>query len=158
MIFFLYDWTSYFHWHWTVESYLRIHLWWRHHMETFSTLLGICAGNSPVPGEFPAKRPVTRSLDVFFDLRLNQRLSKQSWGWWFETLPRPLWRHCNVICGNLFKQQAPSHHLNQWWCIIDLKLQLEWKCEWTYLLKKINFKICMKCGPYCRGHNVFTDI
>ena len=39
-------------------------------METFSELLAICAGNSPVPG-----RPVTRSFDVFFDLRLNQRLS-----------------------------------------------------------------------------------
>ena len=38
---------------------------------------GFCAGNSPVPGEFPALRPVTRSFDVFFDLRLNKRLSKQ---------------------------------------------------------------------------------
>ena len=45
--------------------------WWRHQMETFSALLAICAGNSPVPGEFPAQRPVTRSFDVFFDLRLN---------------------------------------------------------------------------------------
>ena len=53
--------------------------------------------NSPVPGEFPAKRPVTRSFDVFFDLRLNKQLSKQSWGWWFETLSRPLWRHCNAM-------------------------------------------------------------
>ena len=65
-------------------------------METFSALLAICAGNSPVPGEFPAQRPVTRSFDVFFDLRLNKRLSKQWWGWWFETLSHPLWRHCNV--------------------------------------------------------------
>ena len=72
--------------------------WWRHQMETFSALLAICAGNSPVPGEFPAQRPVTRSFDVFFDLRLNKRLSKQSWGWWFETLSRPLWRHCNDTC------------------------------------------------------------
>ena len=69
--------------------------WWRHQMEIFSALLAICAGNSPVPGEFLAQRPVTRSFDVFFDLRLNQRLSKQSWGWWFETLPCPLCRHCN---------------------------------------------------------------
>ena len=46
--------------------------WWRHQMETFSALLAICAGNSPVPGEFPAQRPVTRSFDVFFDLhRIN---------------------------------------------------------------------------------------
>ena len=66
-------------------------------METFSALLAICAGNSPDPGEFPAQRPVTRSFDVFFDLRLNKRLSKQSWGWWFETLSRLLWRHRNAI-------------------------------------------------------------
>ena len=69
--------------------------WWRHQMETFSALLAICAGNSPVTGEFPAQRPVTRSFDVFFDLRLNKRLNKQSWGWWFEMPSRPLWRHCN---------------------------------------------------------------
>ena len=49
-----------------------------------SALLAICAGNSPVSG------------DVFFDLRLNKRLKKQSWGWWFETLSRPLWRQCNI--------------------------------------------------------------
>ena len=40
-------------------------------------------------------RPVTRSFDVSFDLRLNKRLSKQSWGWWFETPSCPLWCHCN---------------------------------------------------------------
>ena len=50
-------------------------------METFFALLAICVGNSPVPGEFPAQRPVTRSFDVFIDLRLNKQLSKQSWGW-----------------------------------------------------------------------------
>ena len=52
--------------------------WWRHQMETFSELLAICAWNSPVPGEFPAQRPVTRSFDVFFDFLPNKRLSKQS--------------------------------------------------------------------------------
>ena len=71
--------------------------WWRHQMETLSALLAICAGNSPVPGEFPAQRPVTRSFDVFFDLRLNKRLSKQPWGWWFETLSRSLWRHRGAL-------------------------------------------------------------
>ena len=49
---------------------------WRHQMETFSALLVLCAGNSPVNGEFPSQRPVTRSFGVFFDLRLNSRLSK----------------------------------------------------------------------------------
>ena len=69
--------------------------WWRHQMETFSALLAICAGNSPVHDEFPAQRPVTRRFDVFFDMRPNKRLSKQSWGWWFETSSRSLWRHRN---------------------------------------------------------------
>ena len=73
----------------------RFHSWWCHQMETFSALLAICARNSPVTGEFPSQRPVTRSFDVFYDLRMNKRLSKQRWGWWFETPSRPLWRHCN---------------------------------------------------------------
>ena len=57
--------------------------WWRHQMETFSALLALCAGNSPVTGEFPSQRPVTRSFGVFFDLRLKKRLSKRTWCWWF---------------------------------------------------------------------------
>ena len=51
---------------------LDLSKWWRHQMETFSTLLAFCARNSPVPGAFPAQRPVTRGFDVFFDLRLNE--------------------------------------------------------------------------------------
>ena len=78
----------------------RLQNWWRHQMETFYALMSICAGNSPVPGEFPAQRPLTRSFDVFFDLRLNKRLSKQSWGWWFETHSPPLWRHSNEMLSN----------------------------------------------------------
>ena len=77
--------------HWHIFSCT----WWRHQMETFSALLAICAGNSPVTSEFPAKRPVTRSFDVCCDLHLNKRLSKQSRGWWFKTPWRPLWHHCN---------------------------------------------------------------
>ena len=50
-------------------------------METFFALLAICAENLPLTGEFPAQRPVTRSFDVFFDLHLNEWLSKQSWDW-----------------------------------------------------------------------------
>ena len=44
----------------------------------------------PLCGEFtgdrwiPSQRSVTRSFDAFFDPRLNKRLSKQPWGWWFE--------------------------------------------------------------------------
>ena len=86
--------------------------WWRHQMEKFSALLAICAGNSPVPGEFPTQRPVTRSFDVFFDLRLNKRLSKQWWGWWFETLSSPLWRHRN---GNTLSRMLPPNTLTVCW-------------------------------------------
>ena len=66
-------------------------------METFSALLALYAGNSPVTGEFPAQSPMTQRFDAFFDLRLNEQLSKQSWGWWFEKPTRSLWRHCNDI-------------------------------------------------------------
>ena len=47
--------------------------WRRHQMETFSALLALCAGNSPVTGEFPSQRPVTRSFDVWFHLCLKKR-------------------------------------------------------------------------------------
>ena len=59
--------------------------WWRTQMETFSVLLDLCARISPVTGEFPSQRPVTWRIDIFFDLRLNKRLSKQSRRRWFET-------------------------------------------------------------------------
>ena len=63
---------------------------------------GHLCGEFTGPGEFPTQRPVTRSFDDFFDLRLNKRLSKQSWGWWFETLSRSLWRHHNeTICSDV---------------------------------------------------------
>ena len=54
-------------------------------------------GNHRSTVNSPRKGPVTRSFDVFCDLCLNKWLSKQSWGWWFETPSRSLWRHCNVL-------------------------------------------------------------
>ena len=80
--------------------------WWRSQLEIFSALLAFvvrCSAslarfeaNSPVTGEFPSQRPLTRSFDVFFHLRLNQQLSKQWIHRWFETPSRWLWCHCNV--------------------------------------------------------------
>ena len=58
---------------------------------------GHLCGELTGPSEFPAQKPVTQSFVVFFDLRLNKRLSKQSWGWWFETPSRPIWSHRNEI-------------------------------------------------------------
>ena len=65
---------------------------WKHFPRYWPFVRGI--HRSPVNS--PHKWSVTQSFDVFFDLRLNKRLSKHSWGWWFETLSRPLWRHRNV--------------------------------------------------------------
>ena len=64
-------------------------------METFSALLALCAGNSPVTGEFPSQRPVTRSFAVFFDLPLNKRLGQQWRRLWCGTPWRSLWCRCN---------------------------------------------------------------
>ena len=69
------------------------------HMMTSSNgnifrVTGPLCGEFTGPGEFPTQRPVARSFDVFFDLRLNKRLSKQPWGWWFETPSWSLWRQC----------------------------------------------------------------
>ena len=94
-------------------------LWWCHQMETFSAFLAICAGNSPVIGEFPAQRSVTRSFDVFFYLRLHERLSENWRGWWFETPSRPLWRHSNVdlwLCSvqtNSLSVTLNKHHIGR---------------------------------------------
>ena len=58
---------------------------------------GNLVGNSPVTGEVPSQRPVTRSFDVSLICALNTRLSKQSWGWSFETPSRSLWSYFNVL-------------------------------------------------------------
>ena len=78
-------------------------------MEAFSALLAICARNSQVTGGFSAQRSVTRSFDVFFDLRLNKRLSKQSWDWWFEAPSSPLWHHSNVNAHFFWRHNAPAY-------------------------------------------------
>ena len=76
---------------------------------------GLLCGEFTGPGEFPSQRPVTRSFDVFFDLRLNKRLSKQPWGWWFETpsgsLWRQWWRRDMVLCdgGHLLSPMHSAH-------------------------------------------------
>ena len=45
--------------------------WWRHQIETYSALLALCVGNSPVTGEFPSQRPVTQSFDFFICAWIN---------------------------------------------------------------------------------------
>ena len=69
---------------------------------------GPLCGEFTGPGEFPTQRPVTQSFDVFFDLRLNKRLSKQPWGWWFDTPSWSLWRHCDAL--KYFEQCIGCQH------------------------------------------------
>ena len=93
-------------------------------METFSALLALCEGNSPVNGEFPSQMPVTRRFDVFFDLHLNKRLSKQSRRRWFKTLSRPLWRH-----GTVFAIPWWHHGTETLSALLDL-------CAWNPLITR----------------------
>ena len=65
--------------------------------------------------EFPTQRPVTRDFDVFFDPRLNKRLSKQSRGWWFETPWRSLWRHCKLFFQDIDKNKWISECWKKLW-------------------------------------------
>ena len=78
---------------------------------------GHLCGEFTGPGEVPAQRPGTRSFDVFFDLRPNKRLSKQPWGWWFETPSWSLWRQCNVLklaTTKRFSVGVVRHTTNKW--------------------------------------------
>ena len=115
------------------------------------------------PDEFPAQRPVTWTFDDFFDLHLIRRLSKQWWGWWFETLSRPLWRHCNVwrIC------KTVTYELNIWWGLLYiLRLNVAhfaddiYKCNFLKenccILIKVSLKFVPK-GPidYKIGHYLY---
>ena len=108
------EWVNYFIPYFIMDVISYPWSWWRHQMETLSALLAVCEGNSPVTGEFHAQRPVTRSFDVFFDLCLYKRLSKQSWGWRFKTPSRPLWLHRNVV-----KKGVSISHQTLAWITLD---------------------------------------
>ena len=113
-------------------------------MEAFSALLAFCAGNSPVNGELPARRPVTRSFDVFFDLCLKKRLSKQWRRLWFETLFCSLWRHCNVpgtswkhfprylpFVRGIHRSTVNYPHKGQWRGALMFSLICVWRNGWA---------------------------
>ena len=134
----------------TSRPMLHTDSWWRHQMETFSALLAICAGNSPITGEFPAQRPVARSVDVFFYLRLNKRLSKHSWGWWFETpyydvigMPWPLLLSLHV--GRQTPKLEPSALVScdTRWGVQDQPLDRSWYC---YLIGSFDQKYACLIG------------
>ena len=87
--------------------------------------------NQMETGEFHSQRTVTRSFDVFFDLRLNKRLSKQLRPRRFETPSLSLWRHCNGIRSHEKNINSPdkmvwaSHHKEynfQTMCDVTVKI------------------------------------
>ena len=107
-----------------------------HQMQTFSALLALSAGNSSVTGEFPSHIPVTRSFDVFFHLRLNKRLTKQSWGWWFDMPSCSLGRHCDdhfeLSGGPTHDNRAVIHEVTWRWISDDI-------FHWRYIASQEEF-------------------
>ena len=118
-----------------------------------SALLAICVGNSPVPGEFPAQRPVTRSFDVFFHLPPNKRLSKQSWGWWFETPSGPLWRHSNEAmscCSISLPSSCRIAHM-RWSKVKDLDESINTRCVYSVkIVSKVYLVFSITLYPLCK--------
>ena len=114
---------------------------------TFSALLALCMGNSPVSGEFPAQRPVKHSFIVFSDLRLNKRFSKQSWLWWFEIPSRSLWRHCN--------ENSP-----QWFQRRCRRVSARWLTHWGHgrmvVILQSTFPLALFHDPRVLNHHVIS--
>ena len=100
---------------------------------------GPLCGEFTGPGEFPTQRPVTRSFDVFFDLLLNKRLSKQPWGWWFETLYWSLWRHCNAKCTLVISGQFSAN--NSWKTFLNLPMRATFLGVFVSAIYDHEFKI-----------------
>ena len=119
---------------------LQCSLWRKFHLMMTSSngnifrITGPLCGKFTGPGEFPAQRPVTRSFDVFFDLRPNKRLSKQPWGWWFETPSWSLWCQCNV--NDYFWQFPGAGSAENFVKMVKFPYQWwgAWKCDRTELL------------------------
>ena len=87
---------------------------------TFRVTGPLC-GEFTGPGEFPTQRPVTQSFGVFFDLRLNKRMSKQPWGWWFQTPSWSLWCQCNGKCCDILPDCG-----SYMWCYIIWDVLTHW--------------------------------
>ena len=92
-----------------------------------------------VTGEFHSQRPVTRSFDVFFDLRLNKWLSNPSRRWWLETPSRSLWRHCNeeLVWSSSNQIMTYRHHQT----IISIRQSI-WECHLQNVSRFVQNSTC----------------
>ena len=114
---------------------------------------GHLCGEFTGPVEFPAQKSVTRSFDVFFDLRLNKRLSKQPWGWWFETPSWSLWRQCHVL-------KLISNHNILFRYPIVLKSWTEWNLAFlcnVYTLKCLALKVILLLSIQNQWYNIWCN-
>ena len=114
----------------------------------FPAVLALCAGNSQVTGEFPSQRPVTQSFHIFFELCLNKRLSKQSWGRWFEMSSPSLWRHCN----DYYIWQ--STHKHKWYLPLTKYAAVCQNCDWD----QAQIFMLGDVGMQCVWTNHYGDI
>ena len=119
--------------YWCMRLSIYGRLWWRHQIETISALLGLSEGNTLFTNGFHSQRPVAPSFDVFFDLHLKKRLSKQSRLWRFETpsLPQCTTLQCFII----------SYHIVFWITELqsraltaDRDVQTDCKCVYCMLV------------------------
>ena len=101
------------------EKMLSMH---GHQMERFSVLLALCAGNSPVTGEFPAQRPVTQSFDVFFDLQRCYLCMGIKW--------KHFRGHWPFVRG-IHRSPVNSPHKGQWHRALMFSLICAWINGWV---------------------------
>ena len=99
-------------------------------------------------GEFTGHRWIPRTsasdtdLWFFFDLRLNKRLSKQSWGWWIETPPLSLWRHCNGPISSKVISTCSSEWIMR--CLNELKAWFICRSVLCFLQYRANLGCAVK--------------
>ena len=111
-----------------------------------------------VPRWIPTQRPAARSCDVFFD----KRLCKQSWGWLFETLSRPLWRQCNDYCsccsGKMHPLQVPLPGFpSVYWSVLGSRHMGWWR--YKHMLSRIQAHIrnTWRCILYLNTSHIITQ-
>ena len=141
--------------------------WWHHQMETISALLtDLWCREFTSHQWIPLTKPVMRSFDAFFDLCLNKRLSKQSWGWWFETPSCSLWRYCNDMenwpwQGNRIwntDTEKASKRFSIYSCFSSCIFQI---CKWNkilYLLRTDWLATRLNLGYLLSNHDVCSFI
>ena len=116
-------------------------------MDTFSALIALCEGKPLVTDGLSSDRPATRNIDIFFDQRLNKRLSKRSRRRWFQTPSCPLLRHCNgVINKNITVVEILLLTISQ--RFRQIVCALVWfviVCQWS--IRFLSFKVTSSAWP-----------